>query len=198
MRPQTVTDEEILMKARDVFIRLGYSAPVSAIAQELGLSQPALFKRFGTKKNLFIEAMRPPKEILWMDIAEQGPDDRPFREQFEELLEELIRFFKTIGPVIQVVKMSSISPREIFRDGEEPIPVRALRVMISWLEKCQDAGLMRTVESRFVAMSVLGACQMDTMLGAIFEQNKVNRGVIANNREAFVDFYMRALEKEKE
>ena len=50
MRPQQVTDKDILEVAQRVFLKDGYAAPVSAISNELNISQPALFKRFGTKK----------------------------------------------------------------------------------------------------------------------------------------------------
>ena len=197
MRPKTVSDEEILEKAREVFIKLGYSAPVTAISKELGVSQPALFKRFGTKENLFISAMRPPKNVKWMKIAEAGPDSRNFQDQFEELLGELFAFFTLIGPMIQVVKMSNIKPANFLRDGDEPIPVKAMRVLSEWIDRCQEQGLVRKLDSRVVAVSILGACHMDSFIGSVFEKGNSGKGILANNQKEFVEFYLRALEKQQ-
>jgi len=55
--------------------------PVEAIANEVGVSQPYLFQLFGTKKDLFIAAVRRTFErtvgLFRAAAAEAGPDARP-------------------------------------------------------------------------------------------------------------------------
>src|SRR3954464_6620236 len=51
--------EEILAAAREEFARHGlYGASTDAIARKAGISQPYLFRLFGTKKELFLGCMR--------------------------------------------------------------------------------------------------------------------------------------------
>ena len=84
-RPKTVSDEEIVSAARDVFLERGPSAPLSEIAKRVGLSQPALSQRFGSKRQLLEAALMPRSLPAWVAALEAGPDDRPFREQLVEL-----------------------------------------------------------------------------------------------------------------
>ena len=67
-RPRTVSDEDVLAAARKVFLARGPGAPVSDIAARVGLSQPALFRRFGDKNEILRRALEPqviePREIL--------------------------------------------------------------------------------------------------------------------------------------
>src|SRR5215212_913221 len=51
--------EEILVAAREEFARHGlHGASTDAIARRAGISQPYLFRLFGTKKELFLEGAR--------------------------------------------------------------------------------------------------------------------------------------------
>ena len=51
--------DEIVAAARSEFARTGYAAtPTEAIARRVGVSQPYLFQLFGTKRELFIAAVR--------------------------------------------------------------------------------------------------------------------------------------------
>ena len=59
-RPRTVSDDVILEAARAVFLEQGPGASTQSIADRLSVSQAALFKRFGTKRDLMIAALMPP------------------------------------------------------------------------------------------------------------------------------------------
>jgi AcrR family transcriptional regulator len=56
-RPPTLTDDEILQRARAVFVERGYGARTAEIAAAVGLSWGALVFRFGGKAELFRRAM---------------------------------------------------------------------------------------------------------------------------------------------
>src|SRR3712207_4659504 len=51
-RPRTISDDDIRQAARAVFVEHGASAPVSLIAERLGVTHAALFGRAGTKDQL--------------------------------------------------------------------------------------------------------------------------------------------------
>jgi AcrR family transcriptional regulator len=65
-RQKTITDDEVLRIARDVFRAQGHTATTREIAQAAGISEAVLYQRFGNKDDLFFAAMRP-----------HGPDVEP-------------------------------------------------------------------------------------------------------------------------
>jgi AcrR family transcriptional regulator len=56
-RTKTISDEEVLERAREVFVEQGFRASTKAIAKHVGVSEGVLFQRFSTKEELFFAAM---------------------------------------------------------------------------------------------------------------------------------------------
>ena len=160
MRPQKVSDQEILSKTREMLIKHGAQVSTDVIAKELGVSQPALFKRFKTKRELIIEALKPPALPPWVEVLKKGPDDRPFMEQLEELLGLIANFFKSSAPVMNVLMNSGISPKEVYEQFKEPPPVASIKHMTSWLERCAEKGLIQKKGFNVVAASILGGIHL--------------------------------------
>ena len=60
VRPRQFTDEQILASARKSLLEHGPGVSTAKIAKAVGMSQAALFKRFGSKEDLLIAALMPP------------------------------------------------------------------------------------------------------------------------------------------
>ncbi len=163
MRPRTVSDEEILEVARSVFLEHGSQAPTELIASKLGVSQPALFKRFGTKRNLLVHALLPVRDPSWFALADAGPDDRPFLDQFTVLCREIMEFLiAKVAPMVSVIQTSGIPPRELVQKcGFNPY-AREVDKLADWFVKCHQKGLIRKTNFRLAAHGILGALRMDT------------------------------------
>ncbi|MEZ6127616.1 MAG: TetR/AcrR family transcriptional regulator [Planctomycetaceae bacterium] len=58
-RPRTISDDQILQTARDCFLEHGPSVATDVIAERLGVSSQALFKRFHSKHELMLAAIAP-------------------------------------------------------------------------------------------------------------------------------------------
>ena len=156
-RPTHINNEELLRIARRCFLEHGPSTPTATIAAEAGLSQAALFKRFGTKQELMVQALMPPEEPPWTARLEAGPDERPIPEQLRDVGGEMARFFIEMIPCISTMRASS-DFREVLRGRYQvPPPVRGRRALQAWLDRAVAAGKVRDVDTRAAAEAFIGA-----------------------------------------
>ena len=88
-RHRLLSDEEILRRARAVFVERGYAARTRDIADAIGMSWPALVLRFGGKWELFRCAMvEPIRARATFPAAAQGAELRDLLERLHALLSE--------------------------------------------------------------------------------------------------------------
>lgn len=155
-RPRTVSDEDILAAARAVFLEHGAQASASQIAQAVGLSGPALFKRFGTKEKLFVRAMAPANMPAWVLHCQAGPDDRPIRDQLQDIGEQIQGFFVMMLPRMATLHGSGCMDKA-FDHFPVPPPVAAFSALTHWFEVAMETGRIRsTVDPRFAAQMFMG------------------------------------------
>jgi len=163
-RPQTVSDEQILEAALQCFLEHGPSVATEVIAQQLNVSPQALLKRFGSKHELMIAAVRPKSLASTIPQLHLGPDDRPLAEQLTELLNEVAVFFIAMARRMSVLKWSSIDPRELMSGYDEPPPLLDIRTLAEWLERAAARGLIRQADFRAIATMLLSALHGPAML----------------------------------
>ncbi|MCX2930087.1 TetR family transcriptional regulator [Mycobacterium sp. CVI_P3] len=97
-RRDTTIDDRIVSAARAAFGQYGYNATTtSSIARRAGVSEPVIYRHFGTKEALFDAAVLTPfTEFLTRHLAEwqqRRPGSRPAIDEAEELFNDLIRLF---------------------------------------------------------------------------------------------------------
>jgi len=169
-RPRLVSDEEILDAARACFIEQGPHVSTAVIAEQVGLSQAALFKRFGTKQQLMLAALQPPEVPAWIAKVECGPDARPIEEQLREIAEAISSFFVEMTPRIATLWAAGCDVRHVMARFEVPPPVRGMLALTRWFEQARDAGLVHTDNPQVTALMMVGSLHgrafMGTILGA--------------------------------
>lgn len=177
-RPRQVSDEDILRTARTMFIQQGPQTPTTAIANALGISQPALFKRFGSKEELMLAALAPPADPDWIPLLENGPDNRPLRTQMHEIGTALVRFMKEAAPALMVLRASGIEPETLLACYEQgPPPLVAMRHLTAWFTRAQVQGLVREDTSpQSAALTYFGAIQFPVFMDHMLRQ-VVKRGL---------------------
>jgi AcrR family transcriptional regulator len=113
-RNKTVTDQELLRHARDVFLAQGRAGSTKEIARRAGISEAVLFQRFRTKRDLALAALHPtpfsPNEILHLDSL---PKD--FRTALTQLGHRMFSLFHhQIPAAMHLITSFGVSPSEIF------------------------------------------------------------------------------------
>lgn len=178
-RPRQVSDEEILLAARGCFLEQGPSVSTTVIARRLGVSQAALFKRFGTKEDLLIAALAPPEIPGFVPLADAGPDARPLPLQLRELAGEIHRFLQGLVPCLAMLQASGLDMRTLMTRYQIPPPLRAHRALTGWFERAAAAGRLGPCEPSAVATILIGALQGHRMLSMI--------GATPNPAEGYLD-----------
>lgn len=159
VRPRKFSDEEILGAAREVFLEHGPGASTATVADAVGLSQAALFKRFGTKDVLMLRALLPNPQVPWVERLDAGPDDRPFPEQLQEICVEAIRFFAEVIPCLMTLKASTVDIESVLKAMPEPPPLRVRRAAASYFAQAVERGLVRAAEPDRMALMLVGSLQ---------------------------------------
>ncbi|KYC46972.1 MAG: DNA-binding transcriptional repressor AcrR [Candidatus Methanofastidiosum methylothiophilum] len=117
---KTETEEKILDAALKVFARKGFDAATTrVIAEESGYTEMTLFRKFGTKKNLFDEVMNrgnlqieegSGKLSVLTDIKDAGEFLRSFVKTLDEFVFQNFEYFhltiiedsSTIKPMVRI------------------------------------------------------------------------------------------------
>lgn len=154
-RPTSISNEQILEAAREIFLEQGFEASTAQIAQKAGVSEGSIFKRFQTKEGLFQAAMgipEPPFERLLEGRAGVGD----VRESLVEISVEIIRFFRVLVPrVMRLWAHTCAHPMEITKGKESP-PLRAHRVLAEYLDEEMERGRLRSADAKVMARMLIG------------------------------------------
>ena len=164
-RPRQYSDEQILEAARDCFLEHGAAVSTTVIARRIGLSQAALFKRFGTKEELMMAALRPGPEMVrelvhWLEL---GPDERPIPDQLLDLGQQVRRFFGRLLPRVALLRSAGHGPPECSKG--RPLPPQVVHAALAaWLAQAADQGRIQAGNERAAAYALLGALNLQAFL----------------------------------
>ena len=187
-RPRTITDAQILETARECFFEHGPAVSTDVIADQLGVSPQALFKRFHNKHELMLAAVAPSEQASWIPLVNAGPDDRAFEQQLTEILAELAGFFVDIARRMSVLRWSGMDPKELFGRFDEPPPLVDIRVLSGWFRRAAKRGLIREVDYSAMAMLVLTSMHGPAMLADMLGEHPTG-----HSREEYVKFMVETL-----
>jgi len=160
-RPTTISDEQILAAAREVFLERGIAATTAEVARKAGVAEGSLFKRWKTKHELFFAALAPDSEepeFIRALAARVGQGD--VCETLTELGLKGIEFFRTIMPLAMMCwsnPAASGIPSHL--DGPNPKPIRVLKKLAGFFEAEMQAGRLAKRDAEVVARTFIGSIQ---------------------------------------
>ena len=152
-RRRQVSDREISVAAREVFIDRGPKAPVAMVAKKLGVSTATLFQRTGSKQALMLMAFQPEgAPVTELDRGLQP--GVPVREQLTHVLIEINQY---LGAVIA----ASVTLRAACIESNlpEPTPYQLRARLAAWLMQATTAGLLTVTDAHMTADILIGAIE---------------------------------------
>jgi AcrR family transcriptional regulator len=157
-RPRKFTDKVLLEVARRCLLEHGPSVSTTVIADEIGISQAALFKRFGTKEKLIIAALcQLPADYPMLEVLKRGPGPEPIRDQLIELGTFLVALFRQIVPCFSVMAAAGVDSQILSRPDSPPVLGR--EAWTSWFEIAQAQGRVRPLDASVTAVAFIGFLQ---------------------------------------
>ena len=160
-RPTTISDEQILAAAREVFLERGIAATTAEVARKAGVAEGSIFKRWKTKHELFFAALTPDDEEpeFVRDLgAKVGAGD--VCETLTEIGLLGIQFFRKIMPLAMMCwsnPAASGLPAQL--TGPSPKPIRVLKKLAAYFAAEMQAGRLARRDAEVVARTFLGSIQ---------------------------------------
>ncbi len=156
-RPVSISNDRILEAAREVFLREGYGASTSVIARAADVSEGSLFKRFGSKDDLFHAALKIPRlDLAALLQARVGTGD--VRTNLEVAALSLMAFFQRLMPTVMTLwRKHAPDMKALWRGQEDPQPLRILRDLAEYIEAEVKLGRMGPADPWVLARVLVGS-----------------------------------------
>jgi AcrR family transcriptional regulator len=155
-RPQQISNQQILSTTKRCVLERGAQVPLDYVAKQLGVTGPALLKRFQSRQELLLQALLPSVPD-WFATLEEGPQRDAFEPQVEALLHQMWVFFLEVMPCMSALRESDIPHHVVEERLKTPIWARV--ILTDWLKRAAKLKLIATVPFESAAGMLLGAMQ---------------------------------------
>ena len=191
-RPRQVTSEAILDAARTCAVERGPNVSLEVIAERLGVTPPALLKRFGSREAMMIAALRTAEVPSWVENLGSGPGDEPLEEQLAALFTGILDYFSSEAARMSALCESRIPFHRIYDGERPPPPVQHTWALAGWLDRARARGLVDREDFEMVAIGMLGALHARAFLKHFFGRS-FWRGSRGDYVKGLANLYARAL-----
>lgn len=176
-RPRRINDELLLESLRASFLEVGPGITTRELADRAGVSEGTLFKRFGDKRRMFVQALRLPdfhEEDWYKNLASR----KAGVSLLEHLIDAGVMLHNALSlsiPIIQTVFANQfINPQDIrtlLRRNKETPPIQIIETFASLFENEIAAGNLRPLRTLDLARFFVGAVHSDIHLRLYFPQD---------------------------
>ncbi len=158
-RTTTITNEQILTAAREVFLEQGVGATAMDVASRAGISSGSIFKRYPTKEALFFAAMSESPKPIWNAELEAAIGHGDPRADLLLIAQRIVAFTGEVLPRLVLV-LSMKQTQEL------PIPPRIendFLALVAYLGREMALGRMARGDPTIPAFTLLHTCTGFTM-----------------------------------
>lgn len=158
-RHKKIEEADLLAAAREVFLERGPVGAAKEIARRAGISEAALFQRYGTRDALFFKAMMPPvfaAEELVARAAIDAPDTRAALAVITR--GALVYFRDTIGAALVMMSHPDFRLAEVARAHAGSNPgAKLIEALAHWLGREAQAGRIHCPDPQASADLIVAA-----------------------------------------
>lgn len=166
-RPPKISNEDILATARQIFLEQGMGASTLDIAEQAGISEASIFKRFKTKQALFAAAMGILEEPSWLSVLVDYEPTANVKSELTDICEQMLVFYQDLMPrVLMVMAQGKVSaPPPIV-----PPPIRDRKLLVGFLDRAVEAGHLRICDTQTVGQMIIG-----TIINTVVTQHMIHK-----------------------
>ena len=166
-RPPKISNEDILAAARQIFLEQGVGASTLDIAEQAGISEASIFKRFKTKQTLFAAAMGILEKPPWLSVLADYEPTANVKSELTDICEQMLAFYQDLMPrVLMVMAQGKVSaPPPIV-----PPPIRDRKLLVGFLNRAVKAGHLRICDTQTVAQIIIG-----TIINTVVTQHMIHK-----------------------
>ncbi len=172
-RPRQISDEQILGTTRACVLEHGWAVSLDTVAEKLGVTGPALLKRFGSRQELMLRSLMPAPVPAWAGALEAGPTGASLAAQLEQVFGLVAEEFQRLLPCISALRESGIPLEKVH--GRAPSPAAGVAALVRWLERARARGLVAGDELETAATAMLGAVQTNIMMAHFYKRGWSSR-----------------------
>jgi AcrR family transcriptional regulator len=156
-RRKTISDADLLARARDVFVERGFAGATKEIARRAGVSEALLFQRYPTKADLFFAAMALPAVDL-QALFDVRADSA--RDHLASITAAMVDYFRDSMPVLLPLLSHPGFEFEAFAHRHPDAPLSALRRgLVAFFTRERDARRVGTVDPGAAAFLVFALAE---------------------------------------
>lgn len=172
--------------------------PLDTVAQSLGVTAPALLKRFGSKRHLLFEALAPPEAPPFLKVIAEGPTQDPLVDQMTHIALEIGSFLQAMLPRLAAIRASNIIHRMMQQKFTIPPPVRTLDSLTEWFSRAETQGLTGSAPSPKTKASLMfGAIHIRIFLSFISHEATEDPDEFDNYLRTSMDLLARSFTPEE-
>jgi len=153
-RRRQVSDREISVAAREVFLDRGPKAPVALVAKKLGVSTATLFQRTGTKQQLMLMALRPAGATPVTELEQGLQPGIPVLEQLGHVLLEINQYLGAIITGSLTLRAACIE-----ENLPDPPPTHLRDMLAAWLRQAAAAKRLAVSDAPTTADVLIGTLE---------------------------------------
>lgn len=193
-------EEKILEAAIKVISEKGFKgATTQEIAKEAGVAEGTIFRYFKTKKDILYKILSRTVEIMapgivvdtLKEVLEENKD-KTDEEILKAVLKNRLCLFNKYFPLFKIILYESLFHEDLRNTLVEKVFIKALNVMVEYINKGIEEGRFRNVDPLIAVRSLVGMIMISVIQKQFFP-DKLKGKSIEDEIDEILDLYLNGL-----